>query len=169
MFLDSLCLFRISLSWVCYNSSIRFKKTLPRKYVVFLQSCHCWPPSSKLVFNVSFWQYIIKRWTKIRILISPGLRCSKRSGWMESAQKYSIISTWPQHILIPNLPPLEKIGKESELSVWLHDTLSENNKEDWTSMVKCLFPRLKNEPIFKNIIISDEKWILCDNVQRRRQ
>ena len=57
----------------------------------------------------------------------------------------------------------------SKPNVWLPHTLTEQNKEDRISAVTSLLSRKKNEPFLKNMITGyDEKWVLDDNVQRKR-
>ena len=46
--------------------------------------------------------------------IKPQTRYFERISGMQSVQKYSRISTWPQHILNCNLPPLEKDRKSEQ-------------------------------------------------------
>ena len=59
------------------------------------------PESPKLF---SFWWHIIERWTQTMALINLWSKCFKRIGEMQSTQKYSRNSTWPQHTPTCNCP-----------------------------------------------------------------
>ena len=77
-----------------------------------------------------------------RMLMKPWSRCFERTDGMQSAQGYSRISTWLQHIPIHNLPPLEKDRKtEQPLGVWVPHILCEKNKEEYLSIATSLLSR----------------------------
>ena len=46
--------------------------------------------------------------------------------------------------------------------------LSEKNKENRLSIETSLLSKKKNNPLFKDIIIGDEKWVLYNNFQRKK-
>ena len=64
---------------------------------------------------------------------------------------------------------LKKIGKVSRLGIWLPQTLSENNEEDRISTATSLLSKQNNDTFLKNIMTGHEKWVIYDNVQRKRQ
>ena len=90
--------------------------------------------------------------------------CFKGIGGMQSVQKYSRIITWLPHILIHNLPPLEK-ERKSEWAGLLH-TLNEKNSEDRIFKAISLFLRLRNYLFLKNIITFNKQCAFDENVSR---
>ena len=71
-------------------------------------------------------------------------------GRMQST--FSRISTWPQHILIHNLLPLEK-RKVSKMDIWVPHILSKKDKEELMPIATSQI----NYSFLKNIITSDKK------------
>lgn len=63
---------------------------------------------------------------------------------------------------------LEKLGKVSELEVWVPHNLSERNKEDRMSIATSLPSRVKIEPFLNKIIAGDDKWITYENIACKR-
>ena len=79
---------------------------------------------------------------------------------MPPAQKYSRISTWPQHIPFQNLLPLEKDRNSEQAGRLTSLYLSEKNKKVHISIATCLLSGKRNDRFLKNIIIDDEKYFL---------
>ena len=64
---------------------------------------------------------------------------------------------------------LREIGKTSKLGKWVPHQLSDKNKTDRVNIAASLLSRLNIDPFLDRIVTGDEKWILYDNVQRKRQ
>ena len=103
----------------------------------------------------------------------------KRMAWMQSEQKNSRISTWPQYMPIHNLPLLKK-GKVSKLGVWFPHTLRRIRKityAQWqvffqgrkiTHFSRISWQETKNRSfisIFDALSIGLTKIILCSNLK----
>ncbi|XP_055698617.1 histone-lysine N-methyltransferase SETMAR-like [Phlebotomus papatasi] len=63
---------------------------------------------------------------------------------------------------------LKKIGYTLKLDTWVPHQLSEKNKVDRMTTAISLLERIKNEPFLDRLVTGDEKWILYNNVQRKR-
>lgn len=63
---------------------------------------------------------------------------------------------------------LKKVGYTLKLDTWVPHQLSEKNKVDRMSTAISLLRRIKNEPFLDRLVTGDEKWILYNNVQRKR-
>ncbi|XP_015438720.1 PREDICTED: histone-lysine N-methyltransferase SETMAR-like [Dufourea novaeangliae] len=63
---------------------------------------------------------------------------------------------------------LKKIGYTQKLDVWVPHLLTEANKLNRVSAAVSLLGRLNNEPFLDRLMTGDEKWVLYDNVQRKR-
>ena len=108
-------------------------------------------PSLKLVFKVLFGWFVTERSTQTRKLIRSQSTCFKR---MQSTQKYSRISTQPQHIPVYILP------------VFGSTSFSEKNKENCILIVTHLLSRQNH---LKYIITNDGKWVFYHNVPCKKQ
>lgn len=56
----------------------------------------------------------------------------------------------------------------SKLDSWVPHTLTERNKLQRMDVAMSLLARYKNEPFLDRLVTGDEKWILYNNVQRKR-
>lgn len=63
---------------------------------------------------------------------------------------------------------LHQLGYVSRFDVWLPHELSEKNLLDRISVCDSLLKRNKNLPFLKQIVTGDEKWILYNNLERKR-
>ena len=63
---------------------------------------------------------------------------------------------------------LKALGFVSRYDVWVPHDLTEKNLMDRISISDSLLRRNKNDPFFKRLITGDEKWVLYNNVQRKR-
>lgn len=63
---------------------------------------------------------------------------------------------------------LKALGFVSRYDVWVPHDLTEKNLMDRISISDALLKRNENEPFLKQLITGDEKWILYNNVQRKR-
>ncbi|XP_011642710.1 histone-lysine N-methyltransferase SETMAR-like [Pogonomyrmex barbatus] len=63
---------------------------------------------------------------------------------------------------------LRKLGIVNKLDVWVPHELSEKNLMDRISACDSLLKRHQNEPFLKRMITGDEKWIVYNNVSRKR-
>lgn len=63
---------------------------------------------------------------------------------------------------------LRKLGMVKKLDVWVPHELSEKNLIDRMSACDLLLKRHQNEPFLKRVITGDEKWIVYNNVSRKR-
>ena len=63
---------------------------------------------------------------------------------------------------------LKNMGFDLKLNIWVPHLLTERNKIEWISAAISLLGRLKNEPFLDRLVMGDEKWVLYNNVQRKR-
>ena len=63
---------------------------------------------------------------------------------------------------------LKALGFVRRYDVWVPHDLTEKNLMDRISISDSLLRRNKNDPFFKRLITGDEKWVLYNNVQRKR-
>ncbi|XP_026827673.1 histone-lysine N-methyltransferase SETMAR-like [Ooceraea biroi] len=63
---------------------------------------------------------------------------------------------------------LKKFGYVSKLDTWVPHLLTERNKLNRMNVAISLLARNKKEPFLDRMITGDEKWILYNNVQRKR-
>lgn len=63
---------------------------------------------------------------------------------------------------------LKKVGYTLKLDTWVPHQLSEKNKVDRMRTAISLLRRIENEPFLSRLVTGDEKWILYNNVQRKR-
>ncbi|XP_026829826.1 histone-lysine N-methyltransferase SETMAR-like [Ooceraea biroi] len=63
---------------------------------------------------------------------------------------------------------LMRLGFVSRLDVWVPHELTERNLMDRISTCDLLLKRNENDPFFKQMITGDEKWIIYNNVERKR-
>lgn len=63
---------------------------------------------------------------------------------------------------------LKKLGFISKLDTWVPHSLTEKNKLDRVTVATSLLNRYQNEPFLDRIVTGDEKWILYNNVVRKR-
>ena len=63
---------------------------------------------------------------------------------------------------------LHKLGYVNRFDVWIPRKLSEKNLLDRISTCNSLCKRKENVPFLKQIVTGDEKWILYNNVERKR-
>lgn len=63
---------------------------------------------------------------------------------------------------------LHKLGMVSKCDVWVPHELSEKNLMDRISISDYLLKRNKNEAFLKRLVTADEKWIVYNNVIRKR-
>ena len=63
---------------------------------------------------------------------------------------------------------LHQLGYVNSFDVWVPHELSEKNFRDHISTRDSLLKHNENIPFFKQIVMGDEKWILYNNVERKR-
>ena len=63
---------------------------------------------------------------------------------------------------------LHQLGYVHRFDVWVPQKLSKKNLLDHISACKSLLKHNKNVPFLKQIVTGDEKWILYNNVERKR-
>lgn len=63
---------------------------------------------------------------------------------------------------------LHQLGYVSRLNVWVPHVLTEANLIARISICELLKKRLENESFLSRIVTGDEKWVLYENVQRKR-
>ena len=63
---------------------------------------------------------------------------------------------------------LHQLGYVNHFDVWVPHKLSEENLLDHTSACNSLLKRNENVTFLKQIGTGDEKWILYNNVERKR-
>ncbi|KAG5311589.1 SETMR methyltransferase, partial [Acromyrmex insinuator] len=61
---------------------------------------------------------------------------------------------------------LQQLG--SRLDVWVPHKLTEENLANRMSICNSLLKRHESDPFLKRIVIGDEKWIIYDNIVRKR-
>ena len=64
---------------------------------------------------------------------------------------------------------LKKLGFTSKLDTWVPHSLTERNKLNRISVAISLLGRHEKEPFLNRIVTGDEKWILYNNIQRKRK
>ncbi|XP_068622876.1 histone-lysine N-methyltransferase SETMAR-like [Battus philenor] len=64
---------------------------------------------------------------------------------------------------------LPQIGKISRAGVLVPHNLSEQNKANRSITCNVLLQRHRTDPFFDRLITGDEKWVLYDNLKRKRQ
>ncbi|GFV85190.1 histone-lysine N-methyltransferase SETMAR [Trichonephila clavipes] len=63
---------------------------------------------------------------------------------------------------------LKVLGLSSKLDVWFPHVLTERNLCRHVDICNSLLKRHKNDPFLKRIITGDEKWVVYNNVKRKR-
>jgi len=63
---------------------------------------------------------------------------------------------------------LSKLQMIKKLDVWVPHDLTEKNRIDRISISDLLYKRNEYDPFLKRIITGNEKWIICNNVERKR-
>jgi len=63
---------------------------------------------------------------------------------------------------------LSKLQMIKKLDVWVPHDLTEKNRIDRISISDLLYKRNEYNRFLKRIVTSDEKWIICNNVERKR-
>lgn len=63
---------------------------------------------------------------------------------------------------------LKKMGFDLKLDIWVPHLLTEKNKIKRISAAVSLLGRLNNESFLDRLVTGDEKWVLYNNVQRKR-
>lgn len=64
---------------------------------------------------------------------------------------------------------MKKIGKVHRMGIWIPHALSEDNKNTRMDACNSFLTRHKIRPFLSQIVTSDEKWIVYDNVKRKKQ
>jgi len=64
---------------------------------------------------------------------------------------------------------LHEIGKISKCGIWVPHQLNANQLLQRTTVCTSLLARLSVDPFISRIVTGDEKWVLYNNVQRKRQ
>ncbi|XP_023217668.1 histone-lysine N-methyltransferase SETMAR-like [Centruroides sculpturatus] len=64
---------------------------------------------------------------------------------------------------------LKEIGKVSKLGKWVPHDLSEANCQQRLNICISLLSRFEREPFLDRLVTGDEKWVIYDNVTRKRQ
>ena len=64
---------------------------------------------------------------------------------------------------------MHQLGYVSRFDVWLPHKLSKENLLDHISTLDSLLERNENVPFLKQTVMGDEKWILYNNVERKRR
>ncbi|XP_020295376.1 histone-lysine N-methyltransferase SETMAR-like [Pseudomyrmex gracilis] len=63
---------------------------------------------------------------------------------------------------------LKKLGMVKKLDVWVPHKLSEKNIMDRILMCESLLKHNSLDPFLKRIITGDEKWVVYNNIKRRK-
>ena len=63
---------------------------------------------------------------------------------------------------------LKGLGLSSKLDVWVPHLLTERNLCRHIDVCDSLLKRHENDPFLKRIITGDEKWVVYNNVKRKR-
>lgn len=63
---------------------------------------------------------------------------------------------------------LQQLGYVSRLDVWVPHKLTEMNLANRISICNSLLKRHESDPFLKRIVTGDEKWIIYDNIVRKR-
>lgn len=63
---------------------------------------------------------------------------------------------------------LVKLGYVNRYDVWVPHNLTEKNLTDRISICDSLYKRNENTPFLKQLVTGDEKWIVYNNVERKR-
>ena len=63
---------------------------------------------------------------------------------------------------------LQQLGYVSRLDVWVPHKLTEENLANRISICNSLLKRHESDPFLKRIVTGDEKWIIYDNIVRKR-
>ena len=63
---------------------------------------------------------------------------------------------------------LKRLGLISKLDIWVPHVLSERNLCRRIDVCDLLLKRQENDPFLKRIITGDEKWVVYNNVKRKR-
>ena len=64
---------------------------------------------------------------------------------------------------------LKRIGKSNRMGIWTPHELSQDNKDERRNTCISLLSRQIIRPFLHQIVTGDEKWIVYDNVSRKRQ
>ena len=95
---------------------------------------------------------------KIKVMIENNCRSTTR----EIAEKFNISHTWVER-------HLKQFGYVNKLDIWVPHKLNEIPLTKQISMRDSLLKRNKTDPFLKQIITGDEKWVVYDNVVRKRK
>lgn len=63
---------------------------------------------------------------------------------------------------------LKRLGLISKLDIWVPHVLTERNLCHRVDVYDLLLKRQENDPFLKRIITGDEKWVVYNNVKRKR-
>lgn len=63
---------------------------------------------------------------------------------------------------------LKRLGLISKLNIWVRHVLTERNLCRRVDACDLLLERQENDPFLKRIITGDEKWVVYNNVKRKR-
>jgi len=61
-----------------------------------------------------------------------------------------------------------KLGYINCFNVWVPHDLTEKNLMDLISVCDSLYKRNEETPFLKQVVTGDEKWIIYNNVERKR-
>ena len=94
---------------------------------------------------------------KIKAMIENNRRSTTR----EISEKLNISYTCVQR-------HLKQLGYVNKLDIWVPHKLNEIQLTKRISICDTLLKRIETDPFLKRIITSDEKWVVYDNVVRKR-
>ena len=86
---------------------------------------------------------------------------NRRSTTREIAEKLNISHTCVERYL-------KQLGYVNKLDIWVPYKLNETQLTKRISICDSLLKRNETDPFLKRIITGDEKWVVYDNVVRRR-
>ena len=94
---------------------------------------------------------------QIKAIIENNWLSTKR----EIAEKLKISHTFVER-------HLKQLGYVNKLVIWVPHKLNEIQLTKRISICDSLLNRNETDPFLKRILTSDEKWVVCDNVVRKR-
>ena len=94
---------------------------------------------------------------KIKVMIEN----NRRSTTQEIAEKLNISHTCVER-------HLKQLGYVNKLDIWVPQTLNEIQLTERISICDSLLKRNETDPFLKRIITGDEKWVVYENVVRKK-
>ena len=123
---------------------------------------------SKLVCQISFWWFFTQRWKTLWSSSWSWWRPNQSNNRFGSSQ----YNTWDCReascITYMHWNHLKQLGYFPKLDTWLPHELKETHVTPRINSCDLLKKRNENDPFLKRLITGDEKWVVYNNIKRKR-